>query len=288
MALNSTVKTIMAVLLCSLMLSGCAGTARGIKSSVYVADESLSVVDVSRSHADAMVVIRYPAVVDEDAQAAYYAAFEQHPIGGSLKKKDRVRQESDRVAQSIIAKSNYFAMSLYRELRDKLPENSVLLSPHMIVLDDQNQLSSEPLLASEQIPSVLTIDFNVYSFPDPREMMNSEPLTFGDIVTPLFVVHSNRWFQPPTNGLLLSSDPLVLAAWNQSEQEAGKQLHARLNGSAIDGSPAPGFRVIPAGRLPEAAGSALEKRREIRGGISWPLNCTRWKKSAWTATSLPV
>ncbi len=279
MGLNSTAKTVMAVLLCGLLLSGCAGTARGIKSSVYVADESLSVVDVSRSQADAMVVIRYPAVVDGDAQTAYYRSFEQHPIGGTLKEKNRVQQEADRVAQSIIAKSNYFAMSLYRELRDRLPENSVLLSPHMIVLDDQGQLSSEPLLASEQIPSVVTIDFNVYSFPDPREMMNSEPLTFGDIVTPLFVVHSNRWLRPPTNGLLLSSDPLVLAAWNQSEQEAGKQLHARLNGSAtMDPRPLDFVSFLQAGyREPPdlPLKSAGDSRRDIVAVEMHPLEKIR-------------
>jgi len=227
---NCSLRTIAALLLCAL-LSACAGTARGIKSSVYEADESLSAIDVSKSQADAMVIIRYPAVVEQDAVQAYYRSFEQHPIGGTLKQDNRVPQETDRVAQSIVAKSNYFAMSLYRELRDKLPANSVLLSPHMIVLNDQNELSSEPLLASEEIPSVVTIDFNVYSFPDPREMMDSPPLTFGDIVTPFFVVHSNRWLRPSTNGLLLSSDPLVVSAWNQAEWQADQQLIGRLNGS---------------------------------------------------------
>jgi len=228
---NSTTKIVLMLLCCSALLSACAGTARGIKSSVYVADESLSAVDVSRSQADAMVIIRYPAVVDEEAQQTYFDLFEQHPIGGSLKQNSKVRIDSDQVAQAIIAKSNYFAMSLYRELRDRLPEHSVLLSPHIIVLDEQNQLSSEPLLASEEIPAVITIDFNVYSFPDPREMMNSQPLTFGDIVTPLFVVHSNRWLRPPTNGLLLSSDPLLGAAWQQSEWQADQQLSDRASDS---------------------------------------------------------
>ena len=231
MGYKPTSKLAMVLLICGVLLAGCAGTARGIKTSIYEPDETLSVVDVSQSQADAMVIIRYPAVVDQDAVAAYYRAFEQHPIGGSLKKKGQVPQETDRVAQSIIAKSNYFAMSLYREFKEKLPENSVLLSPHMIILDEENRLSSEPLLASEEIPSVVTIDFSVYSFPDPREMMNSEPLTFGDIVTPLFVVHSNRWLRPPTNGLLLSSEPLVVAAWDQSVQQADRQLAGRQEGS---------------------------------------------------------
>ena len=226
---NSTIWALFTLLVMGLLMSGCAGTARGLKSSVYQHDASQSVVDVSRSDADAMVVIRYPAVVEQDALKAYYRSFEKHSIGGQTKLDGRVQQETDRVAQSIITKSNYFAMSLYREFRDKLPQNSVLLSPHAIALDEQNRLISKPLLASEEIPSVVTIDFNVYSFPDPREMMDSQPLTFGDIVTPLFVVHSNRWLNAPTNGLLLSSQPLVPAAWNQSEDQALKQVVSRLD-----------------------------------------------------------
>ena len=224
---------VIAGLMASLLMSGCAGTARGVKSSVYEHDGALSLVDVSKSEADAMVVIRYPAVVDDDALTAYYRAFEQNAIGGKPDLDGRMRQETDRVAQSIITKSNYFAMSLYREIRDKLPQYSVLLSPHIIVVDDEYRLTSEPLLAAEQIPSVLTIDFDVYSFPDPREMMNSEPLTFGDIVTPLFVVHSNRWLRPSTNGLLLASQPLVASAWTQSEAQADQQLLSRLDDSAF-------------------------------------------------------
>ncbi len=234
MGRNSTLRIILVLLAAGVMLSGCAGTARGIKTSVYHNDEALSVVDISKSQADAMVVIRYPAVVDQDALPAYYRSFEQNPIGGKLKLDNRMRQDTDRIAQSIIAKSNYFAMSLYREFRDKLPANSVLLSPHIIVLDDENKLTSRPLLASEEIPSVVTIDFNVYSFPDPRKMMDSEPLTFGDIVTPLFVVHSNRWLRPPTNGLLLSSQPLLVAAWNQSERQADQQVLSRLDDSVFE------------------------------------------------------
>jgi len=234
MGFDSTFRTLLTLLMLSIGLAGCAGTARGIKSSVYEHDETLTVKDVSRSQADAMVVIRYPAVVAKEALPAYYRSFEQHAIGGKPELDGGTRQDTDRVAQSIITKSNYFAMSLYREFRDKLPAQSVLLSPHIIKLDDNDKLTSSPLLAAEEIPSVVTIDFNVYSFPDPRKMMDSEPLTFGDIVTPLFVVHSNRWLRPPTHGLLLSSQPLVGAAWNQSERQADQQTTARLDDSIFE------------------------------------------------------
>ena len=206
---------------------GCAGTARGVKQSTYQHDASLAAVDRSRSQADAMVVIRYPAFVDEDAETAYYRFFEQRAIGGTAKPEPQTSQDVDRLAQSVIAKSNYYTMSLYRELRQKLPDSSVLLSPHIVELVD-GHLTSRPLLASEEIPSVVSIDFSVYTFPDPAKMMDSEPLTFGDIVTPLFVVHANRWLRPSTHGLLLSSEPLAGAAWAQSERQAEDQADSRL------------------------------------------------------------
>jgi hypothetical protein len=186
-------------------------------------------VDDSRSQADALVVIRYPAIVDNDAAGAYYRAFASNAIGGDFQLKPHQANESDRIAQSIIAKSNYLTMSLYRELQSQLPAHSVLLSPHLITLDDEGILSSRPLLASEEIPSVITIDFNVYSFPDPTRMMDSPPLTFGDIVTPMFVVHSNRWLRPSTHGLLLSSADFMVSAWDQSEEQADQQFRSRLN-----------------------------------------------------------
>jgi hypothetical protein len=212
-------------------MSACASTARGLKQSVYQPKENLQLVDGGESQADANVIIRYPAIVDRNAEVAFFDAFAAHPIGGNIKESD---PNSDRVAESIIAKSNYFVMSLYRELQDILPENSVLLSPHYIFLDDAGQLSSKPLLASEQIPGVITIDFAVYSFPDTREMMNAPPLTFGDLVTPLFVLHSNRWLMPGTHGLLLASDPLVATSWSQSFKQAEAQFDSRLTRQAVD------------------------------------------------------
>jgi hypothetical protein len=124
-------------------------------------------------------------------------------------------------------------MSLYRELQLKLPQDSVLLSPHLIGLED-GHLISRPLLAAEEIPTVVTIDFNVYTFPDPGKMMDSQPLTFGDIVTPLFVVHANRWLRPSTHGLLLSSEPLVGAAWTQSARQAAEQAARRFEDRPLD------------------------------------------------------
>lgn len=267
-----------ALLLAAVLLAGCAGTARGQRGSVYQPDAAVAMVDVSRSEADAMVVIRYPAIVHEDAVAAYYQAFEQQAIGGAAKIDAQSRPDTDRIAQSLIAKSNYFAMSLYRELGAGLPPQSVLLSPHLLELED-GRLVSRPLLASEQVPSVLSIDFNVYSHPDPDKMMDSEPLTFGDIVTPLFVIHANRWLRPPTHGLLLSSEALLPTAWAQSERQAGGQVEARLRGEE------PSFRrpldfvtfldgaTVPPRDLPVK--SAGESRREVVAVEAHPLEKIR-------------
>jgi len=216
------------------LTAGCAGTAKGKNSSVLKYDEKLSIIDTSVSRADAMVVIRYPAIIDEDAVHAYYRSFGRHVIGGAFQASSQTRRDSENIAQSIVAKSNYYAMSLYRELQKELPDNSVLLSPHLVVLDADNQLSSTPLLATEEIPSVVTIDFNVYSHPNPKKIMDAEPLTFGDIVTPLFVVHANRWLRPSTHGLLLSSDPLLGTAWNGAEKQAEEQFNIRYGDSGLE------------------------------------------------------
>ncbi|MDX1381638.1 MAG: hypothetical protein R3233_10980, partial [Xanthomonadales bacterium] len=148
---------------------------------------------------------------------------------GEVPPANRTKKVTQRIAQSVIAKSSYYVMSLYRQLQRELPEDTVLLSPHIILWDAERGIYSRPILASEQIPSVLTVDFNVYSYPDTEAMMDSPPITFGDLVTPLFTVHSDRWLQPATNGLLLSSDPLVGTAWQLSAEQVGSALQSRLD-----------------------------------------------------------
>jgi hypothetical protein len=224
------------IILLGAWLGGCAGTAQGTRTSVYQERAATTAPVGILPRAEALVVIRYPAIISAEAEHPFYQAFGNNAIGGTVPIDVKLRTDTTRVAQAIIAKSNYFAMTLYRELREKLPPDTVLLSPHMIVWDKTDGLRSRALLASEQIPSVLTIDFSVYSFPDIREIMESPPLTFGDIVTPLFVVHSNRWLSPTTNGLLLASEPLLQSSWNLSAQQADKQFASMLR------YPAEGFQ----------------------------------------------
>ncbi len=214
-----------------LLASGCAGTARGSKSSVFGDYEAVELIDYSLSKADALVVIRYPAIIHADAEEPYFHAFSINAIGGEVPPANRTKKVTTRIAQSVIAKSNYYVMSLYRELQAELPEATVLLSPHIILWDKEKGVYSRPILATEQIPSVLTVDFNVYSYPDTTALMDSPPVTFGDLVTPLFVVQGDRWMQPATNGLLLASEPLMQASWNLSKQEARDEVNSMLQGS---------------------------------------------------------
>ena len=209
------------------LLSACAGTATGSKTSVLSSSGPVEVTDFSLSKADALVVIRYPAIIHAEAELAYFHAFSVNAIGGEVPPANRTKKVTTRIAQSVMAKSNYYVMSLYRELQRQLPEHTVLLSPHIAMWDRDEGIYSRPILATEQVPSVLTVDFNVYSFPDPTELMESPPVTFGDLVTPLITVHGNRWTQPATHGLVLSSEPLMKIAWKLSGEQAAADQDQR-------------------------------------------------------------
>lgn len=210
-------------------ISGCAGTARGVNSPVYSHLEPKVVSEQHSSDAAALVVIRYPAMIHEYAENLFVSSFAINAIGGEVPLATAKAQTS-RVAQSMIEKSSYYAMTLYQELKEVLPENSVLLSPHIIAWDKERGLHSRPILASEQIPSVLTIDFNIYSYPDVEKIMDSPPVTFGDLVTPLIVIRSSRWVQPSLSGLLVTSPPLESSAWRQAQDESARHFKARLQG----------------------------------------------------------
>ena len=225
--------TCLATLVAAMLVAGCAGTARGTRSSVFKPDESVELADFSLSRADALVVIRYPAIIQAEAEEPYFHAFSINAIGGEVPPANRTKKVTTRIAQSVIAKSNYYVMSLYRQLQKELPQDTVLLSPHIVMWDAERGVYSRPILATEQIPSVITVDFNVYSYPDTTAMMDSPPITFGDLVTPLFVLHSDRWLQPSTNGLLLSSEPLVGAAWALSEEQVESALGSRLSNTPV-------------------------------------------------------
>lgn len=249
------------------LLSGCAGTAKGVDSSIYRAPATVEIARLAAvPEVSALVVIRYPAMIHADAESLYISSFAVNAIGGEVPYTMYGKPQTERIAQSVIAKSSYYAMSLYRELKEQLPEHTVLLSPHIILWDDERKLHSRPILASEQVPAVLTIDFSVYSFPDVNEMMDSPPVTFGDLVTPLMVVKSSRWASPSLNGLLVSSEPLVSSAWRQSRRHAGAQFEARLDGRTASGFASLDFVSYLGERDASSLGLPVSRPGERDGG----------------------
>ncbi len=222
-------------------LTACAGTAKGRNTSVYSNLEAREVASQAKSEASALVIIRYPAMIHANAENLYVSSFAINAIGGEVPYGVQGSRQTSRIAQSVIEKSSYYAMSLYHELKSVLPAGSVLLSPHIIDWDKEHNLYSRPILGSEQIPSVLTIDFNIYSFPDVDELMDSPPVTFGDLVTPMVIIKSGRWIQPALSGLLISSPPLASSAWRQARREAETSFRSRLDNHPLMTGPSLGF-----------------------------------------------
>ncbi|MDB2439425.1 hypothetical protein N9W89_11975 [Hellea sp.] len=213
----------------SALATGCASTAKGSKQSAMVGMTKAETLRTEAPQGSAMTVLRYPAVVETSAKDAYYTAFEMSAIGsGSAINGDVSERQS--VADSVIVKSNYFALSLYKELAARLPEHTVLLSPHAIKLDENGDLTSEPITQAESLPSVISVDFATYSFPDIDKMMGDQPLTFGDLVTPLVSVRTDHLAQVPTHGLLFASAPLIPYAAGKSQQYAADGLDVMQRG----------------------------------------------------------
>ncbi|MEO0467311.1 MAG: hypothetical protein AAF216_12280 [Pseudomonadota bacterium] len=213
------------VALAGTLLAGCAQTAVGARTSAVAMPEGMVSFQNEAPMSGAMVVVRYPASLDPQAEDAYYTAFARTPIGGSASSGLVGSPEARQVADGMVVKSSYFALSLYKELAERLPEQTVLLSPHQLTLDASGKLTSEPMTDAESLPNVLTVDFSTYSFPDPEKMMSSEPLTFGDLITPLVVVHADHRSMAPTHGVLMASSPLMRHAGGEAREEAAGSIY---------------------------------------------------------------
>lgn len=206
-----TSRLLKAILLTTtLIATGCASTASGKKQSSLVTKASTKTQTLKSEapQGSVLAIVRYPAVVEADAKEKFRDAYLNSPIGGRVKSEAKDETQAQNIVDSSVVKSNYFALSLYKELVAKLPEHSVLLSPHEIKLGPDGELTSEPITQAESLPSVVTVDFATYSFPDADRMMNKEPLTFGDLISPIVTVRTDHRAAVPTNGVLLASQPL--------------------------------------------------------------------------------
>ena len=210
-------------------LGACAATATGTSKSALITTTPSPQLSQPAPAGTALVVIRYPAVVETAAQSTYHSNYLRTPIGGTARAENQI-SDAQAIADGAILKSNYFALSLYKELVKRLPEHSVLLSPHSVTLADDSTLTSEPITQAESIPSVLTVDFAAYSFPDPVKMMSGAPLTFGDLITPLVTIHSDHRADAPTRGVLLSSQPLLHHASGNAASAISSSLNSLQQG----------------------------------------------------------
>ena len=212
------------------VVTGCASTATGISQSSVMKSAKVEQLKAEAPAGTVLAVVRYPAFVDTKAQDAYYKAFGENAIGGRASSYSADSPEMQALADSVVLKSNYFALSLFKELAAKLPEHSVLLSPHTIKLADDGSLTSEPMTQAESLANVVTVDFASYTFPDSKKMMGSEPLTFGDLVTPLVTVRTDHRAAAPTQGLLLASSPLLSRAAGNGRAHVDASLRSLQDG----------------------------------------------------------
>lgn len=201
----------------SMLVSSCASTAKGERMTAFGNGPEVTL----RQQAPAgtvLAVVRYPAFVEEDVEEDFANAFAEQAIGGRGASTDPV--ETRAIANSVVLKSNYFAMSLYRELAARLPEHSVLLSPHKITRADDGTLTSEPMTQAEALPSVVAVDFTAYSYPDIAKMMGGKPLSFGDLITPVVTVRTDPRASVGTEGILMASAPIIGSAAGQNYAQA--------------------------------------------------------------------
>ena len=233
------------------LTSGCASTAKGISQSTFVAGPDIALTQTAPK-GTALAIVRYPAFVEDDAELDFADAYSAMAIGGGSGASDQV--ETQALTNAMILKSNFFAMSLYRELAARLPEHSVLLSPHKIMKAPDGSLTSEPMTQAESIASVVTVDFTAYSYPDLEEMMGDKPLSFGDLVTPVVTVRTDPRASVGSEGVLLASSPIIGASaggnYSQAISDATTMQSGRLEAgvpeldiiSQISGTP----RMSPA------------------------------------------
>lgn len=210
-------KTLTLLLGSALLVTGCASTATGVRTSAMAGGSEVALRQTAPT-GTTLAVIRFPAFVEDDAESEFARAYAGSAIGGSGGSSNAA--ETEALANSMILKSNYFAMSLYRELAARLPEHSVLLSPHRITLADDGSLTSVPMTQAESLPSVVSVDFTAYSYPDPEKMMGDKPLSFGDLVTPVVTVRTDPRTSVSTEGVLLASSPIIGSVAGQNYAQA--------------------------------------------------------------------
>ena len=265
------------------LTTGCASTAQGVKTSAVNSSVPTEALRADVPDGGVLAVIRYPAIVEASAKDAYHRAYAKRAIGGKTGRGVTNTIETVAVADSTVVKSNYFALSLYKELAAKLPEHSVLLSPHTIKLGPGGELTSEPLTAAEDLPAVVSIDFATYSYPDSKKMMGDVPLTFGDLVTPLVTVRTDHRAAAPTYGVLMASRPMVSRAAAEGRETALETIDAMQRGDLDPIIPELDFVSYITNDTPQkVAVEKLAKRSKTNSTLVLPVEKVRIPTSEMT------
>ena len=225
----------LALLGLAIVVTGCASTATVNKQSRLNKTSSPQELSVDVPRGTVMAVIRYPAFIDAAAEDKFYNLYANRTIGATSSSDDAGFEEVSAIADIMIIKSNYFALSLFKELTKRVPEHSVLLSPHAITLDENGKLTSEPMTQAENLPNVVMVDFAAYTFPDAKRILEGELASFGDIITPLVTVRTDHRGSATTQGVLLTSRPTLRGAVANGRQTMRQSL-VNIEEGKLDGN----------------------------------------------------
>ena len=200
-----------------LLLSGCAGSATGLDTSAVRSSTSVAYrAQEVQTENPILVAVRFPGLIRPAARQRY--------INFYLKQIGLADQASPAVNKGVLSantKTAYFAQELYVALQKRLPEKTVILAPYEIDVGSNGRLVAKDSYSVKLTPSVLQIDFFTYHNPAPDQIMDANALTFGDLVTPLFVIHTSKEVSPKTQGLLAASEPILLPS---SRSDGGAPL----------------------------------------------------------------
>ena len=256
-------------------LGACASTAPGVSVSSMTQNMPAAPVAVPEApRGSTLVIVRYPAAVEADALEDWQDAYLSAAGRSGMRDNPDARAYID--VQTV--KSSYFALSVYKELSRRLPDHSVLLSPHIVKLDADGVLTSTPMTAAETVPSVLKVDFATFADPDPEQIMKAQKTTFGDLLTPYVVVRADPRAAPSTKGVLLTSASLSGAAMHNGAERMQASMAAMLNGRFESEVPALALVTYVAGLrqgglASEALNSgAFDNRAQIYGSEALRLS----------------
>ncbi|MEL7231415.1 MAG: hypothetical protein AAGJ85_02770, partial [Pseudomonadota bacterium] len=260
-----------------LFSAGCASTAVGVNTSSIKQNMPVQpMVTPEPPPGSTLIIVRYPAAVDPDAKDAwqdgYLAAAGRSGVGSN----PDARAYID--VQTI--KSSYFALSVYKELSRRLPDHSVLLSPHVIKLDGDGRLTSEPMTSAESLPSVLKVDFATFTDPDPEQIMKARNVSFGDLITPVVAVRADPRAAPSTKGVLMTSTPLSGAALSNGAERMEASMAAILNGRFESDVPPLALVSYVAGDVDRGLASELLNGGEFDNAAQlYPVEALRLSRS---------